>query len=70
MAPAVRNPKKYLYEKAHEAAVVIRLTMPLLSESERETLEIMADPKTFRGIMRGLKEANEGKVVPLEKVLS
>lgn len=43
MPITIKEPKKYLFEKAHEAAVILRLTLPILDESERETLEILLD---------------------------
>lgn len=70
MGPTVTQPKKYLYEKAHEAAVTLRLAWPLLSASQRETLEILADPKAFNGITKGISEAKKGMVVPLGKIFS
>lgn len=70
MIPLVKQPKQDVYEKAHEAAVTLRLAWPLLSVSQRETLEILADPKASDGIIKGLTEAKKGMVVPLEKVFS
>lgn len=47
MTPLVKQPKKYVYKKAHEAAVTLRMAWPLLSIAQRETLEILADPQGF-----------------------
>jgi predicted transcriptional regulator len=41
-----------------------------LFESILETLEIMGDPELMAALRRGIKEAQEGKLVPLEEVKS
>jgi PHD/YefM family antitoxin component YafN of YafNO toxin-antitoxin module len=39
-----------------------------LFESILETLEIMGDPELMASLRQGIKEAQEGKLVPLEEV--
>jgi PHD/YefM family antitoxin component YafN of YafNO toxin-antitoxin module len=41
-----------------------------LFESILETLEIMGDPELMAALRQGIKEAQEGKLVPLEEVKS
>lgn len=65
---SAKEPRIYLFEKAHEAAVILRLALPVLDETERETLAILADPKTYDGILKGIEEAKKGELIPFEKV--
>lgn len=59
MPTTIKEPKKYLFEKAHEAAVILRLTLPVLDESERETLEIMLDEPFHKELLKRIRETKK-----------
>jgi len=69
-APA--TPKKYLFEKAKQAALVLSVTFPALSESERATLELMLDKNFAKEVLKRKAELlsleQAGKLLTLDQL--
>ena len=57
------------FEEAREAVVKIKTLKPLLSPKDEESLAILVDKELMTRLGKSLKEANEGKVEPLENIL-
>jgi len=58
-----------VFEKAREAAITLLNLKDVLTKSELETLEILLDKKFLSQLSKSLKEAKEGKLESLEKIL-
>ncbi len=58
-----------VFEKAREAAITLLNLKDILTKSELETLEILLDKKFLSQLSKSLKEAKEGKLESLEKIL-
>ena len=57
------------FEEAREAVVKIKTLKPLLSPKDEASLAILVDKELMTRLGKSLKEANEGKVEPLENIL-
>ena len=64
------------FEQNSEVVAVIQYGKPIMAilpwelyESIMETLEVLSDPELMEAFRRGVKDLEEGRVHPLDKVL-
>lgn len=56
-------------EEAHEAVVKLKTLKPFLSPQDEETLAILIDKELINHLEKSLREADEGKIEPLQNIL-
>ena len=59
----------YAFEKAREAALTLLELRESLEPGELETLEILLDKESVDQLSKSVKEAQEGKLEPIENIL-
>lgn len=57
------------FEKAREAALTLLALKHTLTAGELETLEILLDKASANQIAQSMKEAQEGKLEPIENIV-
>jgi hypothetical protein len=56
--------------EARSAVTTLRTLQPFLSEADKETLSTLIDKELIGTLKKSLQEEREGKVEPLESILS
>jgi len=51
------------FEEAKEAIITLKRIAPVLSKSQRETLEILMDKELTKTLIESAKEADKGDIV-------
>ncbi|MBU2578718.1 hypothetical protein KKA09_01195 [Patescibacteria group bacterium] len=62
-----KNIELKIFEEAREAIIKLETLSRLLPSSDLETLEILLDKKAVNLLSKSLKEAEKGKIKPIEK---
>lgn len=57
------------FEKAREAVIVLKTVNPLLTPSEKETLEILMDKELMEDLETSLADTQTGRISSLESIL-
>ena len=59
----------HAFEEAREAVTKLRTLKAFLSPQDEQTLALLMDRDLMRHLQKSLKEAEQGKVVPLHSIL-
>lgn len=70
IAPQIFPYNFRVFEEAHEAVVKLKTLKPFLSPQDEETLAILIDKELMNHLEKSLREANEGKIEPLQNILT